>query len=210
MPPPPPPPISVGQERLMHRRAGFGIRLAAWSIDVVVIGAITFVVAVVIDILLAGANGGDSAGCRRDTGAVRRLWDHRGALPDRLLARWSDARYVDAPSARVKSSAWRLDRRTWIDAGARAIRCVVCACVDCGGAVNGRCSFHSGCSAPCGQSTAWRCMIARQGRSWSPSGATRYRKSICRRTASATLGAVRCRLPLRLERCCRGSRWAKT
>ncbi len=58
MPPPPPPPISVGQERLMHRRAGFGIRLAAWSIDVVVIGAITFVVAVVIDILLAGANGG--------------------------------------------------------------------------------------------------------------------------------------------------------
>ncbi|MFZ2033109.1 MAG: RDD family protein [Candidatus Dormiibacterota bacterium] len=58
MPPPPPPPISVGQEHLMHRRAGFGIRLAAWSIDVVAIAVITFVVAVVIDLFLAGTNRG--------------------------------------------------------------------------------------------------------------------------------------------------------
>lgn len=58
MPSPPPPPISVGQERLMHRRAGFGIRLAAWSIDVVAIAVITFVLAVIIDIFLAGTNGG--------------------------------------------------------------------------------------------------------------------------------------------------------
>jgi uncharacterized RDD family membrane protein YckC len=58
MPPPPPPPISVGQDRLMRRRAGLGIRLAAWSIDVVVIGVITFVVAVIIDIVLGVANGG--------------------------------------------------------------------------------------------------------------------------------------------------------
>ncbi|MFZ0130563.1 MAG: RDD family protein [Candidatus Dormiibacterota bacterium] len=58
MPPPPPPPLSVGQERLRHRRAGLGIRLAAWSIDVIAIAVITFVVAVVIDIFLAGTNGG--------------------------------------------------------------------------------------------------------------------------------------------------------
>jgi hypothetical protein len=58
MPPPPPPIISVGQERLMHPHAGFGIRLAAWSIDVVAIAVITFVVAVVIDVFLAGTNGG--------------------------------------------------------------------------------------------------------------------------------------------------------
>lgn len=42
----------------MRRRAGLGIRLAAWSIDVVVIGVITFVVAVIIDIVLGVANGG--------------------------------------------------------------------------------------------------------------------------------------------------------
>ena len=58
MPPPPPLTVSVGQERLMHPRAGFGIRLAAWSIDVVAIAVITFVVAVIIDIYLAGTHGG--------------------------------------------------------------------------------------------------------------------------------------------------------
>jgi len=42
----------------MYRRAGFGIRLAAWSIDVVAIAMITFVVAVIIDIFLARTNGG--------------------------------------------------------------------------------------------------------------------------------------------------------
>jgi uncharacterized RDD family membrane protein YckC len=55
---PPPPPMSAGQVRLMHLRAGFGIRLAAWSIDVVATAAIGFVVAVVIDTVLAGIHNG--------------------------------------------------------------------------------------------------------------------------------------------------------
>ena len=54
-----PPPLSAGQERLMDRHAGLGIRLAAWSIDVVVIAVLSFVVTVLIDAIVDGANGGN-------------------------------------------------------------------------------------------------------------------------------------------------------
>jgi uncharacterized RDD family membrane protein YckC len=56
--PPPPPPLSAGQARLMYRRAGLGVRLAAWFIDVIVIAVVSFVLAVIIDAVLIGLNKG--------------------------------------------------------------------------------------------------------------------------------------------------------
>jgi uncharacterized RDD family membrane protein YckC len=56
--PPPLPLLTVGQARLMHLRAGLGVRLAAWCIDVIVVAVISFVMAVIIDAVVIGLNDG--------------------------------------------------------------------------------------------------------------------------------------------------------